>query len=256
MNLTIATFNLNTWINKAKKNILNEQIWLWAFDNIGADVYIFTEAQTPPPFAVTRLGWSVVHRPGGFPNVSGWGTLIAVRPGLGLQLEHLTTVEDKSPHPLDSAFPGSLTAANLRRGDQIIATIVGLYLPYRKNAQKKFIGHPTNDLMMLRTDFDVILSKYEAPLIVAGDLNYDYSDVPAALDSLGNRHSRLVDPFREQNPLTFEQDWAPHRRFKLDYIYLSRSLAKHVVAKRGGFNDFPDALQVSDHAPLQITISI
>ena len=255
MTLTIATLNLNTWINKAKKNIRNEQIWQWAFDNIPSDVYVFTEAQTPPPASVTRLGWLVAHRPGGFPGVSGWGTIIAVRPGSGLQLEYLTTIEGRAPYVLDTAFPGSLTAANLLQGDRVIATVVGLYLPYRKDAQKQFIGHPSSDLAMLRPDFEAILSRYETPLIVAGDLNYEYSDVPAALDSLGNRHTRLVDPFQKQNPLTFEQDWKPHRRFKLDYIYLSRDLAKHVVAQRGGYEDFPTALQISDHAPLQVTIS-
>ncbi|MGA1419989.1 MAG: endonuclease/exonuclease/phosphatase family protein [Ilumatobacteraceae bacterium] len=256
MRLRIATWNLNTWINKTRKKILNEQLWAWALNNIPSDVYIFTEAQTPPPERVTRAGWSAVHRPGGFPNVSGWGTLIAVAPDSGLQLQHLTHLEGPKPYALDSHFPGSLTAARLRAGDRDIAIVVGLYLPYRKDEQKRFIGHPSYDLSLIRADIDAIVATSDAPLIVAGDLNYDYADVPSSLDLLGSQSVQLVDPFTKQNPLTFQQDWAPRRRFKLDYIYLSRSLASTVIGQRGGVDDFPTAFTVSDHAPLHLTLKL
>jgi endonuclease/exonuclease/phosphatase family metal-dependent hydrolase len=128
-------------------------------------------------------------------------------------------------------------------------------LRYRKDQNKQFIGHPAKDLVTLRPDFEALITAEKAPLIVVGDLNYEYLDIPAPLDALGDHQMCLVDPFKKQRPLTFEQDWAPRRRFTLDYIFLSRTLASQIVSLRGGFGDFSTVLGVSDHAPLQLTIS-
>ena len=73
--LRIATWNFNTWINRGKKRISNSQLWQWIKLQTAADLLILTEAATPPP-ADESAGWASVHRPGGFPRVSGWGTLI------------------------------------------------------------------------------------------------------------------------------------------------------------------------------------
>jgi hypothetical protein len=40
----------------------------------------------------------------------------------------------------------------------------------------------------------------------------------------------------------------------MDYLYLSKSLAQKVTERRGGINDFPTALALSDHAPLLLEI--
>ena len=106
--MRIATWNLNTWINR-KNGIDNSTLWSWADDNLAADLVVFTEAATPPPPVVRAQGWSVVHRPGGFPNRSNWGTLIA---GRNMRIEHLTHV-GKKKYELDTKFPGSLTATDV-----------------------------------------------------------------------------------------------------------------------------------------------
>jgi endonuclease/exonuclease/phosphatase family metal-dependent hydrolase len=256
MSITIVTWNLNTWINKARKNITNEQLWRWALANVPADVYIFTEAQIPPPKVFSNLGWRWVHRPGGFPGVGNWGTVIAVNSAAGLQIEHVGRTGRGSMHILDQKYPGTLTAARLKLGDKSIATVIGLHLRYRKNKQREFIGHPVHDLGDIRSDIEAIAKFEDTPLVVAGDLNYEYLDVPNSLRRIGARARELVDPFSGGNLLTFEQDWADRKRFKLDYIYLSRGLASSVVGKTGGITEFPASLQMSDHAPLSVSLSL
>jgi len=247
--LRIATWNLNTWINRDKKRISNNQLWDWIQQQTAAGLMILTEAATPPPAAATT-SWSTVHRPGGFPKVSGWGTLIA---GRGLRVERITHFGD---YELDTHFPGSLTAADVWRGDEFIATVIGLYLPYRKDKKKNFMGHPTQDLMTMRGDFTQLFAHREGPFIVAGDLNDEHSVIPAPLSQMGAKGTRLVDPFAACSPVTFKQDWVPHRRFKLDYLYMSESLADRVTQTKGGIADFPDAFTMSDHAPLMVEVAL
>ena len=245
----IATWNLNTWINRSKKKISNSQLWQWAIHHVAAHLVVFTEASTPPPSEIDD-DWSVVHRPGGFPGVSRWGTVIA---GRGLRVGRITHFGD---YELDAHFPGSLTAADVWREDQLIATVIGLYLPYRKDKKKDFIGHPTQDLVTMRGDFTQLFSHRKGPFIVAGDLNDEHSVIPAPLSLLGTKGTRLVDPFADLAPKTFEQDWMSRRQFTLDYLYLSESLASQVVSKLGGIADFPTAFTMSDHAPLMVEVKI
>lgn len=245
--MRIATWNLNTWINR-KKGINNSMLWNWAEDNLAADLVVFTEAATPPPAAVRAQGWSVVHRPGGFPNRSNWGTLIA---GRNMRIEHLTHV-GKKKYELDTNFPGSLTAADVWVNDEYFACVVGLYLPYRKDAEKEFIGHPSSDLVTLKKDFERILEHCDASLIVAGDLNdMHYRKVPKPLAALG-----LVDPFKNHEHVTFRQDWDHEGLFLMDYIYTTPRLADRITSFSGGMDDFPDAFSVSDHAPLLIEMNV
>ena len=245
--MRIATWNLNTWINR-KNGIDNSTLWNWADDNLAADLVIFTEAATPPPPAVRAQGWNVVHRPGGFPNRSNWGTLIA---GRNMRIEHLTHV-GKKKYELDTNFPGSLTAADVWVNDEYFACVVGLYLPYRKDAKKEFIGHPTSDLLTLKKDFQQILEHCDGSLIVAGDLNdMHYRTVPKPLGALG-----LVDPFKNHDHVTFRQDWDHEGLFLMDYIYMTPRLADRITAFSGGMDDFPDAFSVSDHAPLLIEMNV
>ena len=245
--MRIATWNLNTWINR-KNGIDNSTLWNWADDNLAADLVIFTEAATPPPPSVHAQGWNVVHRPGGFPNRSNWGTLIA---GRNMRVEHLTHV-GKKKHELDTKFPGSLTAADVWVNDEYFACVVGMYLPYRKDSNKDFIGHPTSDLVELKDDFKNLLDHCDGKLIVAGDLNdMHYRQIPKPLNKLG-----LVDPFKDYDHATFRQDWDHEGIFLMDYIYLASELADRITAQSGGIDDFPDSLNVSDHAPLLIEMNV
>ena len=248
--MRIATWNLNTWINR-KGGISNDRLWQWAEDNLGADIVIFTEAATPPPASITQHGWTAVHRRGGIPNRSGWGTVIAAR---NMRIEYITHVGKDKQYELDHFYPGSLTAADISIGHDYFATVIGLYLPYRKNSAKQFIGHPEQDLVEMNMDFVQLHLDRGADLIVAGDLNTEYDEIPETLSELAQGRLELVDPFKGIEMDTYKQSWNEDGFFKMDYLYMSKQLAKKVASKKCGQKDFPTAFDISDHAPLLVEL--
>lgn len=249
MGLRVATWNLNTWINR-RGGRSTDDCWRWADENLKADLLVLTEAPTKPP-TYSGERWSFAVRPGGFPRRGNWGTLIA---GDKVDVRHLTHIGDDRDIELDTLFPGSLTAAETYVNGRYFATVVGLYLPYRKNGNREFIGHPSKDLVELRSDLEAIGRHMDTPLIVAGDLNTEYTVLPRSLRRITRRKHRLVDPFAGLQLTTFRQDWPPHREFRMDYTYVSRSLAQRITRVAGGFRDFPDAAEWSDHAPVLVEI--
>lgn len=256
MKIKIATWNLNTWLNRRDKGISNTDLWQWAEANLSADVVVFTEAETPPPRAIINGQWSTAHRPEGFPGVSKWGTVIAARTSSHVRVERITSVGSNSPHELDCRFPGTFTAADLYFKKQCIATIIGLHLRYRKNKKGTFMGHPEDDLDDLEKDFEAVLKDRQKPLIVTGDFNFDIEEFPEVFEKLGQGDFSLVDAFEHQPEATFEQDWGERHWFRLDYMFLSKMLNKNVVYLQGGIPEFPTALDVSDHAPLLIELDV
>jgi exonuclease III len=40
----------------------------------------------------------------------------------------------------------------------------------------------------------------------------------------------------------------------VDYLYMSKQLAKKITSKKGGQTDFPTAFDISDHAPLLVEL--
>ena len=256
MKIRIATWNLNTWLNRRDKGISNSQLWQWADTHLAADVVVFTEAQTPPPRDVIEGQWTTAHRPDGFPGVSKWGTVIAARTSSKVRVERITSVGADKSYEVDSKFPGTFTAADLYFDDRCIATIIGLHLRYRKDENGKFIGHPEDDLDALKKDFEAVFKDRKKPLIVGGDFNYEMEEMPTVLKKLGKQDFALIDAFNDQIQATFEQDWGDRHWFRLDYMFLSKVLHDKIVDRNGGLNEFPTALAVSDHAPLVVDLDI
>jgi endonuclease/exonuclease/phosphatase family metal-dependent hydrolase len=253
MKIKIATWNLNTWLNRRDKGITNTQLWQWADRHLGADVVVFTEAETPAPRDVIDGKWTTAHRPFGFPGVSRWGTVIAGRTSRNVHVRRITHV---GSYELDTLFPGTFTAADLFMGEQCIASVIGLHLRYRKNKDKEFIGHPGSDLHKMKKDFVELLENRGKPLIVAGDFNYDMEETPAVFNKIGKRKLKLVDAFEDQPQATFEQDWGERNWFRMDYMFLSKMLNDCVTFRRSGNIDFSDALTMSDHSPLLVEIDV
>lgn len=256
MTIKIATWNLNTWLNRRDHGRTNTELWHWADENIGADVVVFTEAETPPPRQVVNGRWSTAHRPQGFPGVSRWGTVIAARNRAGVRVEHITSVGSKNPHLLDTKFPGTFTAADLIIGDRPAATIIGLHLRYRKDKDGRFKGHPENDLDALKKDFEAVVGDRRLPLIITGDFNFEMEEMPSVLKRLCKGDLGLVDAFATCEQATFEQAWEERNWFRIDYMFLSKSLDDKVVARRGGNIEFASALEVSDHSPLLVEVDL
>lgn len=255
MKIRIATWNLNTWINRRDKGISNTQLWAWADENLAADVVIFTEAETPPPRTVTTARWTTAHRPLGFPGVSKWGTVIAGRTESDVRVERITHV-GPNEYELDTKFPGTFTAADLFINDESIATIVGLHLRYRKDKAGNFVGHPGSDLDALKKDFEALFADRQQPLIIAGDFNEDMEDFPKVFKKLGKGDLSLVDAFAEQPQATFQQDWGERDWYRMDYVFLSKVLNNAVTVRMGGNVQFGSALEMSDHSPLLIELDL
>jgi endonuclease/exonuclease/phosphatase family metal-dependent hydrolase len=256
MRIKIATWNLNTWINRRDKGITNTELWKWADDHLGADVVVFTEAQTPPPRAVIEGQWSTAHRPDGFPGVSKWGTVIAARTSSKVRVERITSVGADKSYKVDSDFPGTFTAADLFVNDESVATIIGLHLRYRKDKNGKFIGHPEDDLDALKKDFEAVFKNRKKPLIVAGDFNYEMEEDPPIFKKVFKKEFALVDAFEKQPQATFEQDWGGRHWFRMDYMFVSKILNGCITLKQGGNIDFPESLSMSDHSPLLVEIDL
>jgi endonuclease/exonuclease/phosphatase family metal-dependent hydrolase len=254
MKFKIATWNLNTWLNRRDKGISNSQLWQWADTHLVADVVVFTEAETPPPREVIDDEWTTAHRPDGFPGVSRWGTVIAARTSSNVHVRRITHVGQNDSYELDKLFPGTFTAADLFIGEHCIATVVGLHLRYRKDKDKKFIGHPEDDLDKLKNDFVELLEDRGLPLIVTGDFNYDMEEIPAVFKKFGKQNLKLVDVFENQTQATFEQDWGERHWFRMDYMFVSKMLNDCITQRHGGNLEFPESLSMSDHSPLIIEI--
>jgi endonuclease/exonuclease/phosphatase family metal-dependent hydrolase len=254
--IRIATWNLNTWLNRRDKGISNSQLWEWADTHLSADVVIFTEAQTPPPANVIAGQWTTAHRPDGFPGVSKWGTVIAARTSSGVRVQRVTHVGPEGQYRLDDKFPGTFTAADLFVNDECIATVIGLHLRYRKDKDGTFISDPHSDIKAMKSDFVQLFQDRQKPMIIAGDFNYDMESMPRMLTRLCPGSLALVDPFKDQPMATFEQDWEDRNQFCLDYLFLSKALNENMILKQGGIGDFPTALEVSDHAPLLVEIDL
>ena len=249
--MRVATWNLNTWINRKNKRS-NDELWQWAEENLKADLVIFTEAEIPPPKSISANGWNSVFKKGGIPNRSNWGTIIA---GRNLRVELITHVGRNQEYALDSFFPGSFTAADVWSGQDYFATVIGLYLPYRKDENKEFIGHPENDLTAMAADFVALTTDRNSSLIVAGDFNTSYDEVPHILKKSVSRKFALSNPFENVAFNTFKQDWDEDGLYEVDYLYISKDLKKRLTSKKGGDKDFSNAFEVSDHAPLLIELT-
>jgi endonuclease/exonuclease/phosphatase family metal-dependent hydrolase len=127
-------------------------------------------------------------------------------------------------------------------------------LRYRKDKDKKFIGHPEDDLDKLKKDFVELLEDRGLPLIVTGDFNYDMEEIPAVFKKFGKQNLKLVDVFENQTQATFEQDWGERHWFRMDYMFVSKMLNDCITQRRGGNLEFPESLSMSDHSPLIIEI--
>lgn len=246
--ISVMTFNLNTWKNR-ENGLSDHKVLNWVVTNVDADIMILTEAPIPIPRSLINAGWKFVHRSGGMPGRTGWGTAIAVRSPFDAR--HLTAAGPTQSYVLDSHSPGQLTAAEVTINGEYLFTAVGLHVRWRTDENGEFIGNTDLDLSRMEPDFEHLYEGGTRRLIIAGDLNQQVLQIPYTLWKL-----RLKDPFLVRCPHTFKGTGPNSQSRKLDYVFVDERLERNIIKLEGGFEDFPNSRSVSDHAPLLVTLDL
>ena len=247
--ITVATWNMKQAV--APKKPLPE-LWDWIENSISPDVIVLTEARVPKEGLPE--GWQAIWTPGGIGPRRTWGTIIAAR-NVDIRPAEFTRNPDND-EDYKSPQPGTLHTADIIIDKEVWATIVGAYgyMPESKNGWDALLG-------IANECADLILSGNDR-VILAGDFNL-WPDhlVPIIEENLG-----LVDvmSFVEDLPelegavggsriWTHKNGNSPNAaRQELDFIFVSEELSDEITTVGGGINEFPDAWDMSDHAPVVV----
>ena len=241
--------------------------WNWLEDRVTPDVAVLTEARVPqsgPP-----QGWDAVWSPGGIGPTRTWGTVIAGR-GVALTAVNHVTVGRfrRRVVNLTSRLPGAAVVTDVVVGGAWWATVVGLYGLNVDHDGKK-CGHGRFMTPALLEDLSPLFSSDRRDrVIVAGDFNLHPCDMPHIVGELGlyELTSLTADtrppldgcagcsarrPDECGHMWTHRNNPSPRAsRQQIDFILATSELAGELEHLTGGINDYPDAWEVSDHAPV------
>lgn len=256
--MRIATWNMK---QVAPRRPLADR-WTWMEEAIRPSVIVLTEAKVPdegPP-----QPWSAVWTPGGVDKKRRWGTVVA---GFNVDLLELKDVQRRfRSTSLRFEWPAVVQVADLLVGGERWGTIVGFY-GITLGPDGTSIGSGRYSVKILMEQLDPLLrSDRRDRIVVAGDFNLTPKGMGGLADSYG-----LVDlvtsTANSRSPLDGCNDcdagadcghmWT-HRNTNqpgakaqnIDYILATPELAGEVVSVSGGISDFPDAWEISDHAPV------
>ena len=247
--ITVATWNMKQAV-APKKPLL--ELWDWIEKSINPDVIVLTEARVPKEGLPE--GWQAIWTPGGIGPRRTWGTIVAAR-NVDIQ-PALFTRNPENDEEYESPYPGTLHTADIIIDKEVWATIVGAYafMPESKNGWDALFGITNECVDLLDSGNDRV--------ILAGDFNLWPDDlVPIVEENLG-----LVDVMRSVGDLpeldgavggariwTHKNGNSPNAaRQELDFIFVTEELSDEVTAVSGGIYDFPDAWDMSDHAPVVV----
>ena len=259
--MRVATWNLKQAL--APRKPLDE-LWSWAEQEIAPDVAVFTEARVPtdgpPP------GWSALWVEGGFGKNRRWGTVLAGHNNelveIGEVRSGLRTVR------LQPTWPAAVRVADVMEAGERWATVVGLY-GLTVNRAGESCGHGRYSAPRLLEDLKPLFrSDRRNRIVVAGDFNMWPEDRATFFDRFGLVD--LVDLTAGERPAlegcsgcnlgsecghmwTHRNGNSPNARVQhIDFVLATEELAREVRHVYGGIRDFPDAWEVSDHAPVVV----
>ena len=267
--MRIATWNLKQAV-APKKDL--QTLWTWASEEIQPDVIVFTEAKVPKDYE--SYGWTAQWNPEGIhpEKKQRWGTVIA---SSSVDLVPVTHVKRGLRQiPLEFHWPAAVQISDIMVEGERWATIVGMYAPgWDLRGNKTGHGHDSLNYLLdqLRPLID---SSRGDRLLIAGDFNLwpvdvqryfrnlDFVDLIehtapnraplpqcANCDFLAENGRKHVN--RCGHLWTHRNGNSPNaKRQQIDYIYSSPALAEELIGLKGGVADFPDAWDVSDHAPV------
>lgn len=267
--MRIATWNLKQAIKPLAKP---EGLWDWADSRIKADVLVFTEAKVSPTHL--QRGWNAIwDRDGLYPrNRNTWGTVIASSQH---GLVPITTAGGRfRKTELIFRWPGAVQVADVMVRGERWATVVGIY-GVLKDLDGTKAGNAMASLQHFLRQLEPLLdSKLGRRVVIAGDFNIWPFMTPQLL-----HHYDLTDLIEytsnERDPLpgcanckllsdsgqppeypcghlwTHRNEGGPNpKKQQIDFILATDEMVDELVSVSGGVADFPDAWEVSDHAPV------
>ena len=264
--MRIATWNMKQAV--APKKPLPE-LWQWMDENIDPDVIVLTEAKVPT--SGVPQGWTAVWREGGIGPRRTWGTVIAAREGY--QLVDVTSgVSGKDGFSITHTWPGTVTITDVMQDGDYVATVVGLYA-ITQDLNGESIGNGSVSVPAILVSLEELyLSERGEKLIIAGDFNLwprkmpdflyeNFIDVVAgtadARGPLAGCSGCDVEPDECGHMWTHKNGNSPNAAVQnIDYIFMSEFFETVVVDVFGGVEDFPDAWDVSDHAPVVLEVEV
>jgi hypothetical protein len=267
--ISVATWNLKQAV--APKKPLDER-WVWADQVIGADVYALTEAKVPDGGPPTE--WAALWEPEGFGPRRRWGTVLATR--AGIHLEPVTEVGGLfRRRPIELTWPAGTQVADVLVGGRRWATVVAAYaITLDHRDQSCGSGHYSFPRILKDLE-PLIDSRHGRRLVIAGDFNLWPFDIVSKVKDFG-----LVDLIEQtatsRPPLkgcancgadgyapscghiwTHKNGNSPRaQRQQIDFILASPELSDEVESVVGGPEAFPDAWEISDHAPVVATFRL
>jgi len=251
--LKIATWNTKQGVAPRQKE---PELWEWIQGTINPDVIVLTEAKVPK--AGFPQGWSGVWVPGGVGNRRPWGTVIAAR---SLELVKTVFKRRKTKSESNRPHPATSFCVEVMDSGELICRVMGHYGLMLDNMN----GHDALELLHRELD-DVISEHGDKKLVVAGDFNLWPNDVVRGFKDIGlTSVTDLRSSFPKlRSPESGSRIWTHKNgpkasdgmRQELDFIFISQDLRKSFVSTKGGVGDYPDAWEMSDHAPVTVTLSL
>ncbi len=251
----MPSFRLATW--NTKQGVAPRQkapaLWDWISRKTDADLLVLTEAR------VTKEGipdgWEIHYTPGGIGDRRNYGTIIAARRQVQIQRATYKRADISLRYP----HPATTFAVEVFVNGKFELVVIGAYglLNGTMSGFSEFEG-------IVNEYFDVVEEYGTDRLVLAGDFNLwpdmllEHTEMLGLVDVTGERKEfpHLREPVGASRIWT-HKNGARHTdgaRQELDYIFVSADLRDGLRDIQGGVNDFPDAWEVSDHAPVTTTL--
>ena len=247
----IATWNTKQGVAPRQKE---PELWKWIQGTIDPDVIVLTEAKVPK--VGFPKGWSGVCVPSGVGNRRPWGTVIA---GKNLELVKTDFKRRETKSESNRPNPATTFCVDVMYSGELLCRVLGHYGLMLDNMD----GYDALDLLHRELD-DVMSEHGDKKLVVAGDFNLWPNDVVRGFKDKG---LTTVTDLRSSFPKLRSSEsgsriWTHKNgpkasdgmRQELDFIFISKDLKKKFVSTKGGVGDYPDAWEMSDHAPVTVTV--
>jgi len=247
---------IGTW--NTKQGVAPRQkapvLWDWIARVTNADVLVLTEAKVPKEGLPT--GWTAIYTPGGLEKRKPWGTIVAAR---GFELRRTEFHRRRTRSESGRPNPNTTFAVDILSEGVAVLRVIGAY------ALLGGTGSGATEMSLILNECEDVIRDHGADrLVVAGDFNLwpsyvsrDFKQI-GLVDVTGSRNSFPV----LDSPVGQSRIWThkngPRQsngaRQEIDFVFVSKDLAKSMFDIMGGVDDYPDAWDMSDHAPVVVSV--